>query len=268
METETKPLQTSSTEKLSSSYTIRYCYRCDSQRTHHKDICDTCKNGNGFVTTEKKKRAFRNILFGIKKSRILKRPIRFLTLTTSDIEFNSLANQEKNKLSKDFLKLKGRIKRCSPYKLYKQGYISKRQLTYYYGHDYLSKSLKIEYLKVTTNEANGVIHAIYRGEYLPYNYVADNWQDIHNSWEINIQLIDDMKKNDLQVTSYIVNQYVTNQEKATCTRYSQTINWIYKHYLDKWNEIREHYSPPLLYDVWDTILYDNTYVETSLNDFI
>lgn len=245
-------------------YSVDYCSKCDCQRTHHVHVCDECQTVNQSTSSGKKKRAFRNTLFGIKKARILKQKLRFVTLTTSDVEFNSEKNQllmaeKKSTLSDDIVKLKGRIKRCSPYKLYKSDYISYRQLKYYYGHDYLSKKLVMEYLKVNTNEGNGVIHIVYRGEYIPHSYLSDNWQDIHNSWDVNIKLIDDNKKSDIQISSYLVNQYICNQEKATYLRYSQTFNWIYRGYLNDWNELKFSCPPPLLYDIWDKILYQNIY---------
>ncbi|GAG77994.1 unnamed protein product, partial [marine sediment metagenome] len=174
----------------------------------------------------------------------------------------------------NFRKLKQRIKRMTPYKLYHQGYISHRQLIHYYGHNYLSKNLNCEYFKVNTNEGHNVIHILYRGEYIPYNYLVDNWQDIHNSWNINIESIDSLNKNDTGVAGYLVSQYITNQEKATYTRYSQSINWVYPGYAKDWYELRigVKYRVPIpwskqeLYDHWDKHLYNKTYLQSYLFD--
>lgn len=228
---------------------------------------DNFSNNNNYRTySPKKARAFRNIYFGVRKSRKLKKPLRFLTLTTSDIQKYQQSYDIKKTLPNDFRALKARIKRCSPYRLFKEGYLTHRQMIHYYGRNNLNKKFTFEYLKVNTNEGNGVIHAIYRGSYLPYNYLVDNWQDIHNSWEINIQRIDDLKKSDKNVASYIVNQYITNQDKATYTRYSQSKQWIFPNYSVLWSNMKRSFKPPELYNYWDKIIYEKSYFQKTLLD--
>ena len=87
----------------------------------------------------------------------------------------------------------------------------------------------MEYFKVQTNEGNGVLHITYRGEYLPYNYIVDNWQDIHNSWNVNIKRISDNKKDTKRSAVYIVSQYLAGQN-SSYQRSSQSWKWLFRGY--------------------------------------
>ena len=175
----------------------------------------------------KQKRTFRKLLTGVKVTKLLGFELKFLTLTTSDVCKNQIGYNE-NSLSRDWIRLKQRIERVTPYKLYKWGYLTKRQIGQYYGRENYNKPIvgKIEYCKVVTNEGNGVIHLLMRCGYLPYNYLASEWNDIHLSWNVNITNIDITKNESCDVASYIVSQYVANQ-KTSYVRGSQSKRWIF-----------------------------------------
>lgn len=164
-----------------------------------------------------------------------------------------------------FRTLKGRIQRSTPYKLYKSGYLSSSELSYYYHHKDIFKPLIMQYFKVQTNEGNGVLHILYRGSYLPYNYLADNWMDIHNSWDINIMKVDLSDTN--KVSSYVVNQYVSHQD-ATFVRSSQSWDWVHRGYTSIMNRLRRDY-PATYRQLWDDYLnnYADQHFTVTLDDF-
>lgn len=180
----------------------------------------------------KQKTAYNTIFTGLKIADKMGIRVRFLTLTTSDVQFNNCAYSEKL-LNDSFRKLKQRIQRVTVAKLIIQGYIKSSDVRRYYGNKPLNEPFKLDYFKVVTNEGNGVIHSVYKGEYLPYNYLVDNWQDIHNSWDINIKLIRNKNKDYKKSAHYIVSQYISGQG-SSYQRSSQSWNWIFRGYRKGW----------------------------------
>ena len=202
----------------------------------------------------KQYRAYNSIRSGFTLSQHGHQTIRFLTLSTSDImsQSETYGYDLKENINDHFRSFKARIQRVTPWQLYKQTYITKDQLSYYYRHHDIFKPLKFEYFKVETNEGNGVLHIFYRGSYLPYNYLADNWMDIHNSWEINIQKVD--LTNPKKSSAYVVNQYVAGQG-SSYVRSSQSWDWVFRGYTGLMRGLRRDY--PFKYrELWDNYLYN------------
>lgn len=202
----------------------------------------------------KQKRSFHTVLSGLKFSRFGNRTVRFLTLSTSLICSEAIG-YGRGSLNVDFQKLRKRVCRYSPYRLYKEGYITKRSMVKNYGRNNSFKKFGFEYFKVETSEGNGVLHILYRGSYLPYNFLVDNWSDIHNSWEINICKVnmEDIRNASL----YVVSQYVGNQESAY-VRSSQSWNWVFRGFKTRWYDLKYQYNhwnwDISIYDMYDNIL--------------
>jgi len=180
----------------------------------------------------KQKTAYNTIFTGLKIANKMDERVRFLTLTTSELQRSNIDYDEKS-LNDDFRKLKQRIKRMTVAKLIQQGYLKTSDVRRFYPNVSLLQSFPFEYFKVVTNEGNGVVHCLYKGEYLPYNYLVDNWQDIHNSWDINIKLIRNKQRDYKKSACYVVSQYVSNQE-STFQRSSQSWSWIFRGYRKSW----------------------------------
>ncbi len=199
----------------------------------------------------KQKRAFQGILSGLKYAKYGNKRIRFLTLTSSELWLNSIESGN-GVLNEDFKTLKKRIERYTPYKLFKDGYMTKNNIIKKYGREQLNKKLNFEYFKVETSEGNGVLHILYRGQYLPYNFIVDNWQDIHNSWDIHIMEVDLNRAKD--TSAYIVSQYIGNQQSAY-VRSSQSWNWVFRGYKQLWYKMKQDYPYQKKYiELWDKIL--------------
>ena len=178
--------------------------------------------------TNKQKRAYRGILNGMEIAQRQNKRIRFLTLTTSDIE-SQLMHYNNLTINNDFRKLKQRIKRMTVAKLIKDKYIKTSDARRYYPNQPLTKQFDFEYFKVKTNEGNGVLHTLYKGQYLPYNYLVDNWQDIHNTWDLNIKLVNNTKNDFKKASNYVVTHYLSNQG-TTYERSSQSWQWTIRAY--------------------------------------
>lgn len=204
---------------------------------------------------KKQKRCFNSIKTGLKIAKRVKKPVRFLTLTTSDVQFSNTGYDER-KLNRSFRMLKDRVKRMNVTKLVQQGYVSSKDIRRYFPSRNLLKCFDFEYFKVTTNEGNGVCHVLYRGEYLPYNYIVDNWMDIHNSWDVNIKLIRNHDKDLNKTSSYVVSQYVSHQE-CSFVRSSQSWNWVCRGYRSVWNGFLDECHNRFFYNVVKRRFYHN-----------
>jgi hypothetical protein len=216
--------------------------------------------------TSKQKRSFQSILSGLKFSRYGNRPVRFLTLTTSSVMVQSV-DFAPGVLNSHFQVLRKRILRYSPYRMYKEGYITKGEMNRFYSHSDLTKRFHFEYFKVETNEGNGVLHIVYRGSYLPHSWISSVWSEIHNSPIVNIRLLDfnDMKK----TSCYIVSQYMSSQG-SSYVRSSQSWNWVFRGFKSMWYLLKRGYRYEC-FSLWDNILKRHAenyfYKQFSLVDY-
>jgi hypothetical protein len=141
-------------------------------------------------------------------------------------------------LVKAFDCLKSRIRAYSPYKLYKEGYILKRNLSYYFPDRNYFRPLKFEYLKVKTKEGvSGTYHVLFYGDYLPYNFLVDLWiYYTGTAWDVDIRIADKKKsrKDRISLAYYCVNQYVVNQNGYD--RFSNSWNWCFRGFSSVYHE--------------------------------
>jgi hypothetical protein len=218
------------------------------------------------IFSSKQRRAFQTILSGLKFARFGGKIVRFLTLTTSTLCCEAIGYAD-GSLNKDFQVLRKRILRYSPYRLYREGYLTSKQLPKLYDRNEYFKKFNFEYFKVETNELNGVLHIVYRGSYLPYNFLVDNWFDIHLSWELNIKKVDldDVKS----ASCYVVSQYVGGQG-SSYVRSSQSWNWVFRGFKSLWYRMKSAY-PDICFGLWDKILRSKAvgyfYPQAVLSDF-
>ena len=162
------------------------------------------------VLSKKQKRAFNCIKTGLELARRQKDSCRFLTLTTSDLQYN-VEGYLPTEINDSFRKFKQIVRRTKIIYLIKNGYLQTEQIRKYYPNKKLADMLEFDYFKVTTNEGNGVLHILYKGDYIPYNYIVDIWQDIHNSRMVNIQRVKTDKQNIKNTTFYVISQYIVTK---------------------------------------------------------
>ena len=182
--------------------------------------------------SKKQKRSFNAIKTGLNLARRENKNVRFLTLTTSDIQSQEVGYDERQ-LNGHHRKFKQRVQRMTPAKMVKDGYIKAKDLRKYYPELKPGQNLSYDYFKIQTNEGNGVIHSLFKGNYLPYNYVVDNWNDLHNSWDVNIKAVKNGKESVQKVSSYVVSQYLSTQ-KSSYVRSSQCWHWLFRGYRKAW----------------------------------
>jgi hypothetical protein len=210
------------------------------------ELNEKANNSHVVEWKTKQKSAYNTILTGLKIANRLNKRVRFLTLTTSDLQHESEGYHDK-KLNESFRKLKQRVRRVTPLILIRMGYIKVSELRRLYPNKPLNEAIDFEYFKVITNEGNGVIHCLYKGEYLPYNYLVDNWMDIHNSWDLNIKLIRNKKTNFKGSACYVVSQYLGSQE-SSFQRSSQSWEWLFRGYRKAWLEFKKYCHSKYFYN--------------------
>jgi len=158
---------------------------------------------------------------GLKRSAILGKRSRHLVLTTSD---NPKVKSNPDQMYEDYRKLNQKIKRLTPLKLYRQGYLPLASIRKYYPNKRLNETLDYEYHRVRTNEINGVLHIVQVGDFLPYYWVKKQWKKLHYSPNISITEISNSHYG--QRAKYVVTQYVSDQ-KTSYVRSSMSKNFIY-----------------------------------------
>ena len=188
------------------------------------------------IWSKKQRRTYGKIMKGLKVARKKGKTVRFLTLTTSKTCIDQ-KNYEitGSSLNNDFRKAKQRIKRMTPYKMAKRGYIPTSKIRYYYPNMALGEPFEFEYLKVETNEGFGVLHILYQGPYLPQTYLVDIWTEVHLSFDVNIKAITNNRRDHKKSASYIVSQYCASQG-SSYVRSSMSWNWIWRGWSHDWKE--------------------------------
>jgi len=161
---------------------------------------------NVFVSDwgKKQRRGYHRVVSGIKKGIYNGDRLRFLTLTNKTWNF---------RLNQDFQALKQRIRRA--------GY-------------------HFEYWKCRTSEGGGVLHIVYRGDYIPQNYISECWYQITgDSYVVDIREIDtsDYKC----VARYVVSQHLTGGQGIDYVRSSWSWNWVCKGFVKVWKGILSLY---------------------------
>jgi len=120
-----------------------------------------------------------------------------------------------------------------------------------------------EYIKVRTNEGNGVLHLLYVGGYIPQQWLSKNWAAIHQSPIVDIRAASRIKN----LGSYVVSQYLSDQ-RCSFLRYSWSWNWVFKGFVSYWKQIKRQFKNTAI-DVWHKVLfrYAVSKMQRNLNDF-
>jgi len=167
---------------------------------------------------KKQRHGYHRVLSGVKKAIYNGERLRFLTLS------NKTWNE---RLNQDFQALKQRVRRA--------GY-------------------RFQYWKCRTSEGGGVLHIVYRGDFIPQNYLSEMWYQITgDSYIVDIREInyDDYKR----VARYVVSQHLTAGQGGFYVRSSWSWGWVEKGFVRHWKNIVSLYagSRGMKYciDLWD-----------------
>lgn len=188
------------------------------------DECQTSDLSNSGTWDRKQRRAYHRILSGLRVHRGER--LRFLTLTTAE-------NMQRD-LRSAWRVLKERIRRLTPARLVKMGYIELKDVKKYYPNKPLNEPLRFEYLKVETAEGvAGVLHVLYFGDYIPQKWLSDVWKEITGTaYIVDIRACKDPVKSPKRLARYCVAQYVSGQ--TAFIRFSWSWGWVGKGFVKVW----------------------------------
>lgn len=168
----------------------------------------------------KSRRAYHRILSGLKRQKVLRKTLRFITLTSSDdsvfLEMNA-----------NFQALRKRIMR-------KWG-------------------IRFEYWKIKTTEGNGVLHILYSGAWIPQSWLSRNWDEIHSAKIVDIRMVRGEKK----LTKYLISQYLADQEFQYYTRQSWSWEWCFRGFVGVWKrvlKVKEAETLGQAIHLWDAVI--------------
>jgi len=183
------------------------------------------------IWSRKQKRCFQRIKTGMKVAEIEHSSLRFLTLTTKK-------NENTRNLNDDFQVLRKRIIRMTPLKLASLGWIDLADIHRFYPSKKIGSSLIFEYCKVETSEGGGVLHVIFKGDFIPQKWISENWSEIRcGSWNVDIRICK------ASHGAYVVNQYMSGQ--SAFERFSWSFGWVYRGFVHDWLMIKRSTRPIL-----------------------
>lgn len=172
--------------------------------------------------SSKSKRAFQRVSSGHYVARLQHRFLRMITLTSSDVAVSE------NIISRDVDVLVKRIRRIDS---------------------------TFQYWKVSVfKDGRWHVHLLYKGEFLPKEWLVDNWKSIHQSYIVDICRLDDSRS----VASYVSNQYLSNQE-GEFTRMSYSQGWMFKGAAVVWKRVCE---------AWRNKDYDRAYFDVRFGCWV
>lgn len=119
---------------------------------------------------------------------------------------------------------------------------------------------QFQYIKVETNEGNGVIHAIIilhkhfnKYEYpTMHAYFSTLWNELHKSPNVWVSINNKKTNKSMRkLCGYIINQYVAGQNFI---RMSKSLNWCFRGFLTKFKELLKEHGFKKTIKLWNFIL--------------
>jgi len=176
-----------------------------------------CVPGNvGY--TKKQRRAFQRLMSGLTVGKSRKDRPRFMTLTSSP-------GSDKTKLNAHFRTLKMRIFRKFHFKM--------------------------KYWKIRTNEGNGVLHIVFRGKFIPQEWLSTQWTDIHQSPIVDIRSLYETANGLKGICFYLIGNYLSKQ---SFERMSWGYSWVFPAFVGCWKRLVEKYGFRRGLELWNKLL--------------
>ena len=110
---------------------------------------------------------------------------------------------------------------------------------------------KMKYWKIRTNEGNGVLHIVFRGKYIPQEWLSAQWNNIHKSPIVDIRSLHETRKGLKGICFYLVGNYLAKQ---SFERMSWGYSWVFPGFVKKWKELIEKYGFTSALYLWKKFL--------------
>ena len=168
---------------------------------------------NEHYLSRAEKRRYQRLISGLTVGAAHNERMRFMTLTTASGVIRDI--------NKSFDVLKKRIRRA----IYKRDGF---------------KGFKFNrYFKLKTAEGNGVLHIVYRGRYIPQEWLSKTWAKIHEgSYIVDIRELH-WKKGTKKLSNYLIVNYLQSQKTL---RMSYGWKWVWLGFCESWEHIKFVYS--------------------------
>jgi hypothetical protein len=79
------------------------------------------------------------------------------------------------------------------------------------------------------------LHVIFRGEYIPQEWLSKTWEELHGA---KIVFIEKLYGNSKRMAAYLATQYLSLQE-AAYTRMSYSFGWVCRGFVKRWRNLWE-----------------------------
>lgn len=143
----------------------------------------------------KRKRAFHRLVSGFTRARYRGDRLRFMTLSTA-------VGGSFRRLRRDLQVLRKRISR-------EFGFL-------------------IQYWSIATNEGNGVLHIVFKGGFIPQNWLSNAWRAIHGAPIVDIRKLWGSPR---RLANYLVSRYLCKQ---SFERMSWSWGWVFRGFCGIW----------------------------------
>ena len=174
--------------------------------------------------SRKQRRAYHRVLSGLEVARAFNERVRFITLTSSP--------SSPEDIHSSFSKLVKRIRRL-------------------YG--------KFEYFAVREETSSGLIHVhlLYRGSYIPRDWLSSVWAEIHKAPIVWIREVDLKRDSKKKIAGYLVKYLAKN----LLGRFWASWNWVFRGFVKFWKMIIEHYGyGSAVIAMWREFLWGNSVI--------
>jgi len=99
----------------------------------------------------------------------------------------------------------------------------------------IGQKIRFEYCKVKTNEGKGVLHIVFRGEFILQTWLSKTWEELHGAKIVDIrQLQGDTRR----IAAYLATQYLSLQN-VSYTRMSYSFGWVCRGFVGRWRRLWE-----------------------------
>lgn len=94
------------------------------------------------------------------------------------------------------------------------------------------------YFMIQTNEGNGVIHCVFKGKYIPFEWIQDKWTIYHGAFHVNIKKVGKVYSPS-GLAGYFLTQYIGHQNAIV--RYQMSRDWLPPKNIEKWTWMKRRY---------------------------
>jgi len=110
---------------------------------------------------------------------------------------------------------------------------------------------KMKYWKIRTNEGNGVLHIVFRGKYMPQEWLSKQWAEIHKSPIVDIRSLHETRKGLQGIVYYLIGNYLAKQ---SFERMSWGYSWVFPAFVTSWKGLIEKYGFKQALFLWNRLL--------------